>query len=187
MSTLTQISTLSRTALDAVINLFFFVFTRALDRNFVEFALDTQTSELVITAREESPSGEVGIYRGVHRMPYQKAVLQSIVPYPLAVEFGYPLTYRQLRQQLTTRHQILIEEGEFAVAAGGEGMVDDDIISVPLLNDYAQFKIYATGDSGRFVKDSYMTLIFLQPNRRIPLRAILDIKSGPVLKPLMGS
>lgn len=181
-----QVTDLSRSALEAVVSLFLSVFTRQLDVNFVDFALDVGTAELVITSREESASGAVGIYKGAYRWPYLKADLSTVLPYPLAVETAYPLTFRQLRAQLLTRYQISLEEGEVALTVGGAGLMDDDVISTPLLNQYGQFYLYATSQSGRFVAGTRMSLIFLQPGRRVPLRALFDTKHTSLLDPLVA-
>ncbi|QVD49364.1 hypothetical protein LUCX_294 [Xanthomonas phage vB_XciM_LucasX] len=187
MSNLSQFSVLSKTALEAVVNLFYYVFTRTLNRDFVEFALDTTTSELVITSKQESASGEVGIYRGSYRWPYGKASLQQVLPHPLAVEIAYPVSFRLLRQQLLTRYEFLVEEGELDVVQDGVGLQDDQTVSADLANSYGQLRLYATSKSGRFVANSYLTLMFIQPNTRIPLRALLDFKSGPTLGAMVGA
>lgn len=181
-----QISDLGRSALEVVVGLFLNVFSRPLNQNFVEYSLDVATSELVITSKEESSSGEVGIYKGSYRWPYLKANLNTALPHPLAVELAYPLTFRQLRAQLLTRYQIAVDEGELALTVGGEGLEDNDTINVPLLNQYGQFHLYATAQSGRFVAGSRMTLIFLQPGSRLPLRALFDTKQPAVLDVLVA-
>lgn len=175
-----------RPALDMIIDLFIGQFMRPLNRDFVEFSLDVASSELVITSKEESASGEVGIYKGSYRWPYIKANLSTVLPHPLVVELEYPLTFRQLRQQLLTRYQISLEEGEMALTVGGAGLVDNDNITTPLINQYAQFHLYATAQSARFQAGSRMSLIFLQPSRRIPLRGLLDTIHANPLNALVG-
>jgi hypothetical protein len=175
-----------RPALDMIVDLFFATFMRPINRDFVEFSLDVATSELVITSKEESASGEVGIYKGSYRWPYLKANLSLVLPHPLAVEVAYPLTFRQLRQQLLTRYQINLEEGEVALTVGGPGLMDNDNITTPLINQYAQFHLYATAQSGRFQTGSRMSLIFLQPGGRVPLRGLLDTIHSNPLAALVG-
>ncbi len=187
MSNLSPISALGRTALEAVKNLFLAVFTRTLDTRFVDFSLDAQRSELVITSKEESDSGEVGIYRGVYRWPYGKANLDSILPYPLAVQVEYPLTFRSLRAQLQSRYQIYLEENEFALTVGGTPLVDDSLLDSPLQNQYGQFRLYATTNSARFTAGSTLQLIFIQPTKRVSLRTLLDIKAPDGLGVLVGA
>lgn len=182
-----QISDLGRSALEAVQSLFLSLFTRSLDTRFLDFSLDVGRAELVINSKEESSSGEVGIYKGSYRWPYLKADLAAVVPHPLAVEVSYPLTFRQLRTQLLTRYQIAMEEGELALMVDGVGLMDDDNIATPLLNQYGQFHLYATAQSGRFVAGSRMSLIFLQPGKRVPLRALFDVKSPNMLGALVGT
>lgn len=181
-----QITDLGRSALEAVVALFLNVFTRPLNQSFVEYSLDVATSELVITSKEESASGEVGIYKGSFRWPYIKANLSTVLPHPLAVELAYPLTFRQLRAQLLTRYQIAFEEGELATSVGGPGLMDNDVISTPLINQFGQFHLYATAQSGRFVAGSRMSLVFLQPGSRIPLRALFDTKQTDMLGTLVA-
>ncbi len=187
MSNLSQIIDLGKTALDAVISLFYLHFTRTLDPRFVNFSLDVQNSELIITSRDESSSGEVGIYRGEYRWPYAKANLSLVCPHPLVVQAEYPMTFRQLRSQLLTRYQIVLEEGEFSLTNGGAGLMDDDNIATPLINQYGQFYLYATAQSGRFQAGSRMTLIFIQPGRRVPLRGLFDLKAPNVLGELAAA
>lgn len=187
MSNLSPISALGRTALEAVKNLFLAVFTRALDTRFVDFSVDSARSELVITSKEESESGEVGIYRGTFRWPYTKANLDSILPYPLAIQADYPLTYRSLRAQLLTRYQILLEENEFSLTPNGTPLVDDSQVATPLMNQYGQFYLYATVSSGRFVANSKLQLVFLQPTKRVPLRGLFDLKAPDGLGALVGA
>ncbi len=181
MSNLAQIIDLGKSALDAVIALFFTHFTRPLDSRFVDFSLDVNSSELIITSKEESSSGEVGIYRGQYRWPYQKADLSLVIPHPLAIQAEYPMTFRQLRSQLLTRYQIVLEENEVSLANGGPGLTDDDNIATPLINQFGQFHLYATENSGRFQAGTRMTLIFIQPGRRIPLRALFDVRAPDAL------
>ncbi|WJJ55127.1 hypothetical protein [Xanthomonas phage RTH11] len=181
MSNLSRISSLSRTALEAVQNLFLAVFTRSIDTRFVDFSLDRQNSELIITSKEESESGEVGIYRGAYRWPYNKASLNTSVPFPLAVQVEYPLTFRALRAQLLARYEILLEENEFAMTLGGTPLVDDSLLDQPLLMEFGQFKLYATSSSGRFVAGTYLTLVFVQPNKRISLRSLFDTTKTDLL------
>lgn len=187
MSNLSPISAMGRTALEAVQNLFLAVFTRPLDTRFVDFSLDTRSSELVITSKEESDSGEVGIYRGAWRWPYRKANLDSVLPYPLAVQVEYPLTFRALRAQLLSRYQILLEENEFALTVGGTPLVDDSLVAAPLMNQYGQFYLYATESSGRFMAGTKLQLVFLQPTKRVPLRALFDLKAPDALGALVGT
>lgn len=187
MSNLSPISALGRSALEAVKNLFLAVFTRPLDQRFIDYSLDASRSELVITSKEESDSGEVGIYRGAYRWPYKKANLDTILPYPLALTVEYPLTFRALRAQLLSRFEILLEENEFALTVNGTPLVDDSLVATPLMNQYGQFYLYATANSGRFVAGSKLQLIFLQPSKRIPLRALFDLKAPDGLGVLVGA
>lgn len=172
---------LGKTALEAVKAMFLAVFSRPLNTNFVNFQLDVSSGELIVSARDESDSGEVGIYRGIFRWPYTKASLNVACPNPLAVEVEYPLTFRQLRAQLVSRYDLVLEENEVSLTNGGAGLLDDSILATPLMNEYGQFRLYATATSGRFVAGTYLSLIFIQPHTRIPLRALFDFKSQGAL------
>lgn len=186
MSTLQHIGRLSATALEVVVELFLSILTRPLRREHLRFELDTATSELVITALDSTASGEAGIYKGTTRWPYVKADLALVMPHPLAVEVSYPLTFRQLRAQMLSRYDFLLEENEFALKPNGAGLMDDSNIATPLINQYGQFHLYATEQSGRFKAGSKITLIFIQPGRRIPLRGLFDVETGDILKALTG-
>lgn len=177
MSNLSQLVDLSKSALDAAIQLFFAHFSRPLDTRFINFSLDVNAGELIITSREESADGQVGIYRGTFRWPYLKSDLALALPHPLVVQAEYPMTFRQLRAQLVSRYQIVLEENEFSLTSGGPGLVDDSNIATPLMDQYGQFYLYATNASGRFIAGTRMSLIFLQPGRRVPLRALLDVRA----------
>lgn len=172
---------LGKTALEAVKAMFLAAFSRTLNTNFVHFQLDASSGELIIAARDESDSGEVGIYRGVFRWPYNKASLNVACPNPLVVEIGHPLTFRQLRMQLQSRYDILLEENDVSLTVGGAGLLDDSILATPLMNEYGQFRLYATAASGRFLAGTYLSLIFIQPHTRVPLRALFDFKSQDAL------
>lgn len=175
------INGLGKTALEAAKAMFLAVFSRPLNTNFVNFQLDASSGELIVSARDESDSGEVGIYRGVFRWPYNKVSLNTVCPNPLVVEVEYPLTFRQLRAQLLARYDFVLEENEVALTNGGVGLMDDNHLATPLMNEYGQFRLYATGASGRFVAGTYLSLIFIQPNSRVPLRALLDFRSQGAL------
>lgn len=188
MSNPSPVSQLGTTAIEAVKALFYSVFTRTLDARFVDFSLDAAASELVIVSKDESSDGQVGRYRGSYRWPYTKANLNSLVPYPLAVQAEYPMTFRQLRSQLMTRYNIFLEENEFSLTTGNNvGLVEDSVLATPLMNAYGQFSLYATVNSGRFVAGSSLTMIFVQPNRRIPLRALFDLKAPNILGELASA
>lgn len=185
MSKLNQISALGKNALDAVVDLFFSVFTREIDRNHVRFELDVANSELVITSLDQTAGGTTGIYRGTARVPYLKADLSQVCPVPLAVQTTYPVTFRELRAQLRTRYDIVLEQGEVAARINGTPLTDEMTISEPLMQEYGQFKLYATQFSGRYRAGTSMTLIFIQPNKRVPLRALLDLENPLSIKPLL--
>lgn len=185
MSKLNQLSALGKTALEAVVEMFFSVFTRELDRNHVRFELDVANSELIITSLDQTASGATGIYRGTARVPYLKADLSQVCPYPLAVQATYPVTFRELRAQLRSRYDIILEQGEMATKLNGTPLTDEMTISEPLMAEYGQFKLYATQFSGRYRAGTSMTLIFIQPNKRVPLSALLDLENALSMKPLM--
>lgn len=187
MSNLSQLIDLSKNALDAAIHLFFVHFNRPLDTRFINFSLDANSGELIVASREESADGQVGIYRGTFRWPYNKADLALALPHPLVVQAEYPMTYRQLRAQLLSRYQIVLEEHEFSLTSGGAGLVDDDNIVTPLINQFGQFHLYATNASGRFIANTRFSLIFIQPGRRVPLRALLDVRAGDGLGTLAAA
>lgn len=174
MSTPNQLSVLGKNALDAVVTLFLSMLTRPLRSDHVRFRLDTTTTELVVESLDVTADNETGLYIGQSRWPYQKARLDVILPQPLVVELGYPTTFRQLRASLFTMHGVVVEEGELALTVGGAALNDNDQISRPLLDAYGHLRLYATEDSGRFVAGSSMTLLFIQPDRRVPLKGLFD-------------
>ena len=171
-------------ALETVKALFLATFTRPLEERFLNFTLDVANSRMTISAKTESQEGESSLYRGVAQFLYVKASLNVVVPHPLAVEFPYPMTFRQLRSQLLTRYNFLVEEGELALSANGPGLLDDTLISQPLASEYVQLRLYATVTSGRFTAGSSMGLIVLQPQRRVPLTALVDVNAPDVLNVL---
>lgn len=177
MSNPSPIRQLGVSALEAVTGLFLASLTRPLNTDFVQFELDVTSGQLVIAARSESDGGVAGTYRGSYRWDYRKANLNLVIPHPLAVEVQYPLTFRQLRTQVMSRYGIYLEEKEFSLTDGGPGLEDDDILNTPLLNEYGQFRLYATDQSGRFVAGSSFALIFLQPHTRVPLRGLFDVNN----------
>jgi hypothetical protein len=181
MSSQNILNLLSRPGLEVVRDLFLHNFNRPLQTKFVRFILDPIHSELVISSLDESSDGEVGIYRNEYRWPYLKADLAVLLPYPMAVQFNYPLTFRQLRPQLLSRYGILLEENEFSLSAGAIPLTDDDIVDSTLVNHYGQFHLYAHANSGRFKENSTLSLIFIQPDRRVPLRALFDLKVPGIL------
>lgn len=184
MSNPTAPCSLGVSALEAAKQQFRAVFTRPLLEQFVTFSLDTAASQLVIAARTESDSGEASSYRGSYRWTYVKVNLATVLPHPLALETPYPMSFRQLRAQLQARFGVHLEEGEFALTAGGTGLQDDDNVNAELGSSYAQLRLYALPSSGRFVAGSSFGLIFVQPQRRVPLTAVLDLNAPGVLSPL---
>lgn len=181
MSNSPVLNPLNKTGLEVVKDMFFRTFTRPLQLPFLEFTLDASQSELVITSLDESAAGDVGIYRNGYRWPYAKANLTTLVPYPLALQCAYPLAFWQLKAQLMNRYQILLEEGEFALSAGAVPLTNDDMVDSTLINNYAQFTLYASSTSGRFIADSHLQLIFIQPDQRVPLRGLFDLKVPNIL------
>ena len=177
-------SLLSRSSLEAVKEQFLALFTRPLRTEFIDFSLDAPQSQLILTARAESDSGEASTYRGSYRWTYVKANLATVLPHPLAVEHVYPMTYRQLRSQLRSRYGLHLEEHELAETNGGVGLVDDSIIDVPLAETYIQLHLYATPQSARFVTGSTLRLLLIQPHRRVPLTALLDHNAPQALNVL---
>jgi hypothetical protein len=174
-------SLLNRTGSEVVKDLFFQSFSRALQVKFLDFTVDAPQSQLVITSLDESQDGEVGIYRNVYRWSYLKADLTAMFPYSLAVQAQYPVTFRQLQSLLLNRYNLLLEPNEFCLSPNAVPLVEDDLINSTLLNNYSQMKLYAHAQSARFVENSELSLIFIQPDRRIPLRALFDLKTPNVL------
>lgn len=165
---------------------FFSVLTKPLNRNFVNLTLDAVNSQLVITPRDGADSSSTSPYRGEYRWSYTKVDLDSLIPYALSLETDYPLTYRALRQQLLTRYQINIAEGEFSLTPGGAGLRNDDTVNTPLQDNYTNIQIYARPESARFRTDSSIRLTFIQPTRRVPLRALFDSSHRKDLETLKG-
>lgn len=153
---------------------FFSVLTKPLDRTLVNLTLDPINSQLVVTPRDGADTSTTSPYRGEYRWNYVKVNLDTLIPYALSLESDYPLTYRALRQQLLTRYQINIDEGEFSLTLGGPGLGNDDLVDTPLQDDYIQVRIYARPESARFSAGSTIRLTFIQPTRRVPLRALFD-------------
>jgi hypothetical protein len=174
-------SLLSRPGLDVVKDLFLASFIRPLDLKFLQFTLDASTSELVITSLDESQDGEVGIYRNNFRWPYVKANLSTLLPYAMALRIDYPLTFRQLRTQLLDRYQIYMDENEFSLSPDAVPLTDDSAVDSTLVSGYGQFNLYAAATSGRFVTNSQLKLMFIQPNRRVPLQALFDLRVPDIL------
>lgn len=173
-------------SLEAVKQLFLNTFQRSLDVRFVTFELSPTTSELVITSRDESDSGEVGIYRGSYRWGYNKVPLEVVFPHALPIEATYPLTYRQLKAHFLNRFGVLLEERDLALSQGGQPLIEGTILDVPLDLTYSQLTLYATGESGRFQAGTSVSVLFLQPNTRIPLKGLLDTQHQDDLQVLVG-
>lgn len=182
MSNPFQKALLSMTSLEAVIALFYSFFNRPLDERFIQLSLDKENSELIIASKDESTDGQVGGYRGSYRWKYRKANLSVTCPNPLAIQIEYPTNFRELRNRLLSRYQFLLEENEFSLSPNGvNGLTDDSTINIDLLEEYGQLKLFATANSGRFLLGTELTLIVLQPNERMPLRALLDVRAPDLL------
>lgn len=179
---------LGLTAVALVKELFLNSFTGPLNPAAVSFALDVNRSQLVITPSAVIGDAIVSDFSGVYRFSYVKADLEQVIPHPIAVLVAnYPMTYRQLRNQLMARYGFLLEQKEFALAVDGASLEDDSNITTPLKNQYGQLTLYATDDSGRFLKNTSFSLIVLQPNLRVPLRALLDVIVPDTLSVLTGA
>jgi len=165
---------------------FFSVLTKPLDRNLVEITVDAVNSQLVITPRDGADSSTTSPYRGEYRWSYTKVNLDTLIPYALSLETDYPLTYRALRQQLLTRYQINIAEREFSLTPNGPGLRDDDNVNTPLQDGYTHVSIYARPESARFRRNSTIRLTFIQPTRRVSLRALFDSSHRKDLETLKG-
>lgn len=126
----------------------------------VVYNLDPLTSELVITALDTTAGGEVGKYRGTARFAYGKARLGQVLPYPILCSVAYPTTYRLLKQWLREQYNVVLEEGEFALASNpAHALVGDDPVAEATDNNNSVVELIALATSGRWVTGSKLRLI----------------------------
>lgn len=126
----------------------------------VVYSLDPLTSELVITALDTTAGGDVGKYRGTARFAYGKAQLGQVLPYPILCTVVYPTTYRLLKQWLREQYNVVLEEGEFALASNPtHGLVGDDPVADAPDSNNSVLELVALPASGRWVTGSKLRLI----------------------------
>src|SRR5690606_14115855 len=127
---------------------------------------------------------------GEYRWTYNKADLTAVFPGPLTIESDYPPSYRQLKSLLKGRYGFEIQDQEFSLTYGGEPLAGEDSVSTPLVDDYSQLLLYPTPCAPRFqmataAGPSALGLIFIQPNKRVPLRALMDFNQSAILPLLL--
>lgn len=144
-----------------------------IDRNLIDYDYDPFTSEFILRGRDTAVDGSPGTITGELRRPYQKVALEQLLPTPLLVELPYPCTYEQLKQYLVLRHQLLIEERDFAKASTptvpllGSHYVDD-----PAELTLGVVDLIVTPYSGRFLAGGRLRLRIALPNGK---RRIQDV------------
>lgn len=151
---------LARTGLNCAIDQLRAALSQPLSEEHVVFTLDPVASELVITALDTTAGGAVGKYRGVARFAYGKARLSQVLPYPVLCKVVYPTTYRLLKQWLREQYNLLLEEGEFALASNPtQGLAGDDPIAVAPNESNSVIELIALPTSGRWVSGGTLRLI----------------------------
>ena len=168
-------SPLAKPALDVVLAMFNALLIKPLDQRHVDFHIDAVNSRLIMTAREVATNGDYGIYYNAMEMPYLKASLLKVLPYPIVYQGPWPTSFRALRLNLQARYGILLEEGEFALLPNSAPLVDGSPLSGEPNPDSGVVALTALPASGRWLSGTTLRLIVAASNGPTRLKALVDV------------
>ena len=159
--------------------------TQALDvlQNWTDGVIDPAASTYTLSTNSFNTGSVIGQYIGSMSFPYVKRNLNNLMPYPLVYPMAYPTTFVLLQTYFQEQFDIVLEDGEFAVAGNtpsGALSGTDAINAAPDLST-GFVTLVAQATSGRFTEGSTFNVLPNGKGVQVPLSILLALTSPPNL------
>lgn len=179
---------LSLSAVDAVQGLLEEAYTsnvQATDilKNWTDGVIDPAASTYTVSTNSFNTNSVIGQYIGSVTFPYVKRNLNALMPYPLVYPLAYPTTFVLLQTYFLDQFNIVLEDGEFAVAGNTITGALSGTQAINAVPDPSTgfLTLVAQPTSGRFVAGSTFALLPNGAGTQIPLSILLALTSAPNL------
>lgn len=169
--------------------------SRPLQKDFLRFEFDDAENTgvggvLVVTARESTDEGRIGIYEGVNRWTFAKIPIANTLPYPIRYASDYPTNWGYMRDWFHRVYNLYFEENDLCIN-GTTPLQDNDPINLDLVSprDYLIFRCSSL--SRRFAVDGIFRVV-LTPPAKTPLslsgfaNGLMESSVGELLRRPLG-